>query len=52
MGLPRKNVPNNVCYVVERIAIEKEMDVEEVRKILLKNTVQVFNLEKEKNGSI
>lgn len=51
-GLSRINVPDNIRYVVDRIAMEKNMDIEEVRKTLLENTIQFFGLEKEKNGKL
>lgn len=51
-GLSRINVPDNIRHVVDRIAMEKNMDIEEVRKTLLENTIQFFGLQKEKNGKL
>lgn len=51
-GLSRINVPDNIRHVVDRIAMEKNMDIEEVRKTLLENTIQFFGLQREKNGKL
>lgn len=43
-GLDRRNVPENIKYVVEEIAKIKGLDVEEVRKKTLENTLKVFHI--------
>lgn len=43
-GLKNPNVPENITYVVDKIAAVKGVDPEEVRKITLENTIQFFGL--------
>jgi TatD DNase family protein len=43
-GLERRNVPENIKYVADKIAEVKGIDVEDVKRITLANTRRFFNL--------
>lgn len=43
-GLKGSNVPENIRYVVERIASEKHMETEKLAEILLNNTRRFFGI--------
>ncbi len=43
-GLKNPNVPENIRYVVEKIAMVKGLDPEEFRKTVLGNTIRFFQL--------
>ena len=43
-GLKGSNVPENIRYVAERIAAEKQMETETMRQILLDNTRRFFEI--------
>lgn len=44
LGLPRRNTPDNLRYVIEKIAEIKKIDANELERITLENTVKLFNL--------
>ena len=44
--LPRRNTPDNLHYVIEKIAEVKNLSPIEVESIVLRNTLRTFNLNK------
>ena len=42
--LPRRNTPDNLHYVIEKIAEVKKLSYSEVEKITLENTIRTFKL--------
>ena len=44
-NLPRRNTPDNLKYVIEKIAEIKKISSDELEKQILKNTISIFNLE-------
>jgi TatD DNase family protein len=43
-GLKNPNVPENIRYVVEKIAMVKGLDPEDLRKRVLENTIRFFQI--------
>lgn len=42
--LPRRNTPDNLHYVIKKIAEVKKLSYDEVENITLRNTIETFNL--------
>lgn len=47
--LPRRNIPDNLHYVIEKIAEVKNLSPIEIESIVLRNTLRTFKIEGTKN---